>query len=138
MTITRAEIDDLNDGDMVTVAGWQGLRVSGPVSVTPLGDKWMGNYLRLSYPKDCENDWTQERGSTLLIIKRAEVKPPPLYVNHPAKVYSPGDVVTRESSESVWMRTTDDRWIDWDGESWGVLAGPLTLVFDGAKHEVVQ
>ena len=139
MTISRAEIDDLNDGDMVTVAGWQGLRVSGPVTV---GDEgvYLGDHIPIFYGSmhDPFPDWTQEFGSTLQIIKRAEPKPPPLYGNHPRTEVAPGDIVVRHESESVWVRTTDDKWINWRGQVWSKLTGPLTLIFDGARHEVVR
>lgn len=103
MTITRAELDDLNDGDMVTVAGLQGLRVSGPVTVDKDG-VWMGGNLPLAYARAeaMLPPWTQEFGSTLQIVKRAEPKPPPLPTK-PAEIwflgYEAGD---KDASEHAW------------------------------------
>lgn len=75
MTITRAEIDALNDGDMVTVGGYYGTCVSGPIRKDSTGGVWLGDRfvgILLHHPIGVSPTWSQQADVTLSILRRAQ------------------------------------------------------------------
>lgn len=137
MTITRAQVNDLADGDVVRVDNWQGLTVSGPVSVNH--SIWLGDQIALRYADldEALPTWTQADDASLTIVERAKL---PLYVNHPRTKPVQGDVVLDADSDAWQFHISAWHMAHAGGRGVPDIrdCGPLRLLFDGETGEVVQ
>ena len=151
--ITRDQVSDLREGDVVKTTGWYELSVEGRVDQINDGSLWLGQYCRLNYGDTDESmpKWTQTPEATLTVVSRA---PRPLYVNHPRTEPVRGDVVAdaNGSGALIWMFAGADG-ADTDGAPWFASHDPrgfdgwysrssmpdlLRLLVDGETGEVVK
>lgn len=139
MTITREQIADLREGDVVEISGdfrWPGAVVRGPLQSDLNGSLRVGPLLvrhREGYPPQGEL-----RQATLTVISRA---PRLLYVNHPRTKPVPGDVVrdAELQNRNQWMHVRRNVWANIDGglDSRIGLPERLRLLVDGETGDVV-
>ena len=134
MTITREQVADLREGDVVELRDdrWPGVVVRGPVRyITNNAYPHVG-------PAVIWPDGVEHIAQEITVVSRA---PRPLYVNHPRTEPAMGDVV-RDSDGVVWLR---DSWATWhspdsicnaEHEDVG-LTKPWTLLVDGTTGQVV-
>lgn len=140
MTITREQVADLREGDVVELAGGnlRGATVRGPVFREHNGWLLVGPD---QVVRDPDGAPSSDSRRTLTVVSRA---PRPLYVNHPRTEPVPGDVVRDAevlAPAGVWLRPWDNgAWIYADGGTRHLnseLPTCLRLLVDGETGQVV-
>src|SRR3954469_11792549 len=146
MVITREQVADLHEGDVVEVSGHpmqNGATTRGPLYLTS-GELWVGQTL-VRYPNGSVNH-TYSHRMTLAVISRA---PRPFYTNHPRRKPVRGDVA--DSPDHIagvgpWLFVDggddldpDDRgwWSPWGKTVIPLGPGRYRLLVDGETGQVV-
>jgi hypothetical protein len=145
VTITREQVADLREGDVVEYhrSDWpDGVVIRGPLHRSKSGGQWIGlATFAIRFDDGDVNGFAFDKDTTLTVVSRA---PRPLYVNHDRTEPVPGDVVRDADSDdpATW------HYLTWPGGPWYDLRGNgkprealparLRLLVDGETGQAVQ